>query len=120
MPGVDACDDRVNDARKIPNLLQSKPATTFSGMSANVTEVEIWNRAIRPDAGGFSAAAATEFLGLRLAEADQQRARELSSKANSGTLNSEETQELDYYLNVGRALEFLKAKARLSLRDAAA
>jgi hypothetical protein len=27
---------------------------------------------------------------------------------------------LYYYLNVGRALEFLKAKARLSLRDIAA
>jgi hypothetical protein len=89
-------------------------------MSANVTEVEIWNRAIRPDAGGFSAAAANELLQLRLAEADQKRAGELSSKANEGTLSSDETQELDYYLNVGRALEFLKAKARLSLRDAAA
>ncbi len=89
-------------------------------MSANVTEVEIWNRAIRPETGDFSAAAARELLQLRLAEADQQRSRELSGKANAGTLSSEETQELDYYLNVGRALEFLKAKARLSLRDVAA
>ncbi len=88
-------------------------------MSANVTEVEIWNRAIRPEAGGFSPAAANDLLQLRLADADQQRARELSSKANAGTLSSEEAQELDYYLNVGRALEFLKAKARLSLRAAA-
>ena len=89
-------------------------------MSATVTEVEIWNRAIRPESGNFSTAAARELLELQLAEADQQRSRELSVKANTGTLNADETQELDQYLNVGRALEFLKAKARLSLRDAAA
>jgi hypothetical protein len=87
-------------------------------MNATVTEVEIWDRTIRPLQTGFSAAAANEILKLHLAEADQQRARELSGKANSGRLTSEEAQELDHYLNVGRALEFLKAKARLSLRDA--
>jgi hypothetical protein len=41
----------------------------------------------------------------------------LSDKANEGVLTSEEAEELDRYLNVGRALEFLKAKARLSLLD---
>ena len=89
-------------------------------MRVAVTEVEIWSRTIRPETGGFSAAAARELLGLRLADDDQQRVRELSSKANAGSLSGEEAQELDSYLNVGRALEFLKAKARLSLREAAA
>ena len=87
-------------------------------MNASVTEVEIWSRAIQPESGNLSPAAARELLRLRIADEDQQRARELSSGANAGTLTSEETQELDYYLNVGRALEFFKAKARLSLRDA--
>jgi hypothetical protein len=41
----------------------------------------------------------------------------LSDKANAGTLIAEEENELDFYLNVARALEFLKAKARLSLQD---
>ena len=45
--------------------------------------------------------------------------RELSGKANAGSLSADEEKELDYYLNVGRALEFLKAKARLSLRESA-
>lgn len=89
-------------------------------MNATVTEVEIWSRAIQPESGNLSAAAARELLQLRLADEDQQRVRKLSSKANTGNLTGEETQELDYYLNVGRALEFLKAKARLSLRDVAA
>jgi len=89
-------------------------------MNSAVTEVEIWSRAIQPESGSLSAAAARELMHLRLADADQARVRELSSKANAGSLTAEETQELDYYLNVGRALEFLKAKARLSLREAAA
>ena len=88
-------------------------------MRATVTEAEIWSRAIQPESGDLSAAAAREWLRLRLAADDQQRVRELSSKANTGALSEEEAQELDSYLNVGRALEFLKAKARLSLRDAA-
>ncbi len=84
------------------------------------TETEIWSRAIQPEVGDLSPLAARELLRLRLAEDDAARARELSSIANAGTLNAEEEKELDYYLNVGRALEFLKAKARLSLRETSA
>ena len=84
------------------------------------TETEIWNRAIRPEIGDLSPVAATELLRLHLADDDAVRVRELSGKANAGTLKADDEQELDYYLNVARALEFLKAKARLSLRDSAA
>ena len=89
-------------------------------MKATVTEVEIWSRAIQPETGDLSPVAARELLRLRLADDDRQRVRALSAKANAGTLGGEEAQELDSYLNVGRALEFLKAKARLSLSKAAA
>lgn len=85
-----------------------------------VTEVEIWNRTIRPDVGDLSKDAAREFLRLHLAGDDRARVRELSAKANEGALTPEEARELDHYLSVGRALEFIKAKARLSLRGAAA
>lgn len=84
------------------------------------TEAEIWGRAIQPEIGDLSAAAARELLRLRLADGDAERVRELSGKANAGTLSADEEKELDYYLNVGRALEFLKAKARLSLRESSA
>lgn len=83
-------------------------------------EAEIWSRAIRPDVGDLPATAARELLRLHVAEEDATRVRELSGKANAGTLSSVETEELDHYLNVGRALEFLKAKARLSLRGSSA
>lgn len=88
-------------------------------MSTMVTEVEIWNRTIQPESGDLPVAAARELLRLHLAEADRRRVGELSAKANDGSLSADEAQELDYYLNVGRALEFIKAKARLSLREAA-
>ena len=84
------------------------------------SEAEIWNRAIRPEVGDLKAAAARELLRLHVADEDAARVRELSGKANAGTLSPVETEELDHYLNVGRALEFLKAKARLSLRGNAA
>jgi hypothetical protein len=81
------------------------------------TEAEIWSRTIRPEIGDLSPSAAGEFLRWHLSRADAERVRDLSDKANAGTLNAEEENELDFYLNVARALEFLKAKARLSLQD---
>lgn len=81
------------------------------------SEAEIWSRAIRPEVGDLEAVAARELLRLHVADEDSARVRELSGKANAGTLSPVESEELDHYLNAGRALEFLKAKARLSLRD---
>ena len=78
----------------------------------SVTEAEIWSRTIPPGEGDLSPEAAREWLRLQLSGTDVERVRELSSKANSGQLTSAE----ERYLNVGRALDFLKAKARLSLR----
>lgn len=85
--------------------------------SVETTESEIWGRTIRPEIGDLSPMAARELLRLHLAEDDARRVQELSGKANAGALNADEEKELDYYLNVGRALEFIKAKARLSLRE---
>jgi len=82
----------------------------------SVTEAEIWSRTIPPGEGDLSPEAAREWLRLQLSGTDVERVRELSSKANSGQLTSAEERELENYLNVGRALDFLKAKARLSLR----
>ena len=84
-------------------------------VESSATEAEIWNRTIRPGVGDLSPEAAREWLRLRLSDADVERVRELSSKANSGQLTGTEERELENYLNVGRTLQFLKAKARLSL-----
>lgn len=84
-----------------------------------VTEADIWSRAIQPNVGDLSAEAAREFLRLRLSDSDLAKVRDLSEKSDEGVLTPDEERELDHYLNVGRALEFIKAKARLSLGAAA-
>jgi hypothetical protein len=88
--------------------------------SVGGTETEIWGRTIRPEVGDLAPAAARELLRLQLTRDDSERVRTLSVRANEGKLTAEEEKELDYYLNVGRALEFIKAKARLSLGNGAA
>ena len=84
-------------------------------VESSAAEAEIWLRTIRPDEGDLSPEAAREWLRLQLSDADAGRVRELSTKANSGQLTGIEERELENYLNVGRTLQFLKAKARLSL-----
>jgi hypothetical protein len=84
------------------------------GATGIPTETEIWSRAIRPEVGDLSIEAAREWLRIKLSDTDAERVRELSSKANAGTLTADEDRELEHYLNVGRSLEFLKAKGRLS------
>ena len=84
-------------------------------VESSATEAEIWLRTIRPGEGNLSPEAAREWLRLQLSDADAERVRELSTKANSGQLTGIEERELENYLNVGRTLQFLKAKARLSL-----
>jgi hypothetical protein len=84
------------------------------------TEAEIWNRTIQPQNGNFPPEAARALLNLTLSPADVERVNDLSAKARAGTLAESEERELDNYLNVGRALELLKAKARLSLYRPAA
>ena len=73
-------------------------------------------RRAEPTVGDLSAEAAREWLRLRISEVDAERVRELSQRAHSGQLTAVEERALENYLNVGRTLEFLKAKARLSLR----
>ena len=92
----------------------------FMSTATEVTETEIWVRAIQPDKGDLSPEAAREWLRLRLSNADMERIRELSQKADDGVLTPDEERELDTYLTVGSVLELLQAKARLSLSKSSA
>ncbi len=78
--------------------------------------VAIWKRTIQPETGDLPPAEARAILRLKLSTQDLDRADELSAKAREGTLTPEEESELETYLTVGSALEFLKSKARLSLQ----
>jgi hypothetical protein len=91
-------------------------STVISESSA----VAIWKRAIDPEAGTLPPAGARAMLRLKLAEADLDRADVLAAKARAGRLTPEEHRQLDNYLTIGSVLEFLKSKARRSLRQAKA
>ena len=56
-------------------------------------------------------------MHIKLAEADLERADVLAAKARAGQITPQEERELDNYLTVGSTLEFLKSKARPSLRQ---
>ncbi|HUF61767.1 MAG TPA: hypothetical protein VMN36_06805 [Verrucomicrobiales bacterium] len=80
--------------------------------------VAIWKRAIKPESGDLAPEEARAILRLDLSPADLDRADELAAQARAGTLTAEQERELDDYLAVGSALDFLKSKARVSLKRA--
>ena len=79
-------------------------------------ESAILERAITADNEAWSPEAARAILAFKLAEPDLRRADELTAKARSGSLTAEERENLENYLRVGRLVEFMKAKALLSLK----
>ena len=82
------------------------------------SEAAIVGRLIRPDRGDFSPEAARELLSLRFDGEDQERMRELSLKAQDGTLTASEQAEVENYRRVGYWLGILWSRARLSLKRA--
>lgn len=93
-------------------------------MSTSIDDAEsaILERAITADNESWSPETARAILAFKLADTDLRRADELAAKARIGSMTDEETRNLENYLRVGRLVEFMKAKALLSLKsqDAAA
>ena len=84
------------------------------------TQTGILSRAINPHDPTWSEAASRSILDIKLTNDDNRRRDELAEKARAGTLTAEETRELDSYREVGRILELMKAKAKISLKTKAA
>jgi len=82
------------------------------------SEAAIVGRLIKPDRGDFSPELAREILSLRFGDEDQARMRELSLKAQEGTLTAPEQAEVENYRRVGYWLGVLWSRARLSLKRA--
>ena len=91
----------------------------MSPMVAN-SEAAILSRTLRPENADLSADAAKSLLSLSLPDSDQRRAQDLAAKATDGSLTRPEELELDNYRAVGRLLELMKSKARLSLQKSQA
>ena len=80
------------------------------------SEAAIFSRVVSPDNANLSPDAANSLLQITFPEADRERMNILAEKARQGTLCADEASELENYSRVGRLLEVLKSKARLSLK----
>ena len=80
------------------------------------TGADIWARTVKPEQADLAPDTARFFLGLQLSDTDTGRLAELSAKARASSLTAEESRELDRYLDMGWFLDFMKSKARRSLK----
>lgn len=88
-------------------------------MHMDQIQTAILGRAINPEDASWSEAASRSILDIKLTPEDNNRRDFLADKAREGSLNEEEKRELDDYRGVGRILELMKAKAKISLKKAA-
>ena len=101
-------------------LLGGGKMTTTNAMSVMIADNSpsaIWQRTIETRKSRLDPAAARAFLRLKFSRSDLRRADELAAKARAGDLSVAEERELEDYRAVGTALEFLKSKARLALKQ---
>ena len=85
-------------------------------VAVETSEVAILSRVVRPDSGTWSKEAAKCILGFDFPPADVRRMNALAAKARQGILSAAEEAQLENYRDVGRLLELLQSKARLSLK----
>lgn len=79
-------------------------------------EAAMLSRVIGPEHGNWPRQAAETILRFAFPARDVKRMNVLAAKARDGDLTSDEQSELESYMRVGRFLELIKAKARLSLQ----
>ncbi|OYW77543.1 MAG: hypothetical protein B7Z37_03700 [Verrucomicrobia bacterium 12-59-8] len=88
--------------------------------SAPTTEAGILSRVIQPETGGWDKAAASAILSFSFSADDRERMHVLLEKARAAELDEAEQTELQNFHKAGRTLELMKARARISLQQAAA
>jgi hypothetical protein len=81
-------------------------------------EASILSRAIAPGSGVWTPSVAQGILSLTLSSPDRERMNELAAKAREGSLGADEQLEIESYRQACRLLDLMKAKARLSLKNA--
>ena len=82
---------------------------------AEDSEVGILSRVLDAQNGNLSREAARSWLALSLPDADKARLQDLSSRAKEEALSADEATLLENYLHVGRLIDLMQSKARLSL-----
>ena len=98
--------------------LSHGPARYNDGMSLTTIEIsqaEIFGRAIDCHADGLLPDVARFILQLKLHESDERRMNELAEKARQGLLSEAEEGDLEEFRRCGRLMELLKLKSRTVL-----
>lgn len=80
------------------------------------SEAAILGRVFQPTSGNWSRAAAEAILGIGFDQADLRRMTDLLEKAKTGELSESEAETLENYRHIGKLLELMKSRARLSLQ----
>ena len=80
-----------------------------------MNEAAILSRVIDAENGNLTAEAARAILRMGFPAEDCARAEVLAARSREGVLTAAEETELESYRHVGRLLELMKSKARLSL-----
>lgn len=83
-----------------------------------MSEADILEHVVSPVQGGLPAEAARAILELQFDKGATKRIRQLLQKNNRGTISAEERVTLEKFLRVGKFIDLLHAKARLSLKEA--
>lgn len=81
-------------------------------------DVGLLSRLIHPERADFTPEAASAILKLAFEPEDLKRMHELAVKNQDGALDEGEQRELESYCRVGRLLDMMHAKARLTLKNA--
>ncbi len=91
-------------------------ATSGEVKDDRTSEIAIFARLIKADAGNLSRELAHYILTLGFDEEDQVRMSELAERNQDGALASEEQVELQNFVKAGHLLALLHSKARRSLK----
>ena len=83
-------------------------------------EADILRRVVDPRRAGWSRETAGAILALAMPKRDASRASTLARKAYAGALSPAEARELEDYKHIGRFLELMQSRARLSLKKTGA
>ena len=86
--------------------------------TSTLTDADILEHVVSPVKGGLPPDAARAILELQFDKDATRQIRQLLQKNNRGAISAEERITLERFLRVGKFIDLLHAKARLSFKEA--
>ena len=86
--------------------------------STTISDADILEHVVSPVKGRFVPDVARALLDLKFDRAATKQIRQLLQKNNRGTISAQDRITLEKFLRVGKLIDLLQAKARLSITEA--